>query len=431
MSWLPMVAAASLALWLYLLLGHGGFWRARPRIEKERLAEPPAWPRVVAIVPARDKADHVGAALRSLLAQDYPGELAIVLVEDHSADRPGEIARRLAGQGVHRLDVIEAAALPFGWSGKLWALAQGLRHAALVVPDARHVLFTDVDIAHAPGSVVRLVAKAETQRLDLVSLMVRLPCARFRERLLIPPFVFFFQKLYPFAAVNDPSRRAAAAAGGCMLVRREALRAAGGIEAIRDRLIDDVALAQVIKRRPGGGRIWLGLSTTTVSLRGYDRLRGVWNMVARSADTQLGHSLTLLIATVLGMALVYLVPPTAVVVGALLADWLTFGLGVVAVSCMAACYRPTAKLYGLRRHWILTLPAAAVLYIPMTVDSAIRHRRGIGGRWKGRVFQPAEQGRPGALGRTAGDCPGFAHSDVRPAELGRLGCPRADDHGTA
>ena len=390
MSWLPMLSAVSLALWLYLLLGHHGFWRARPRIENETPPQPASWPPVVAIVPARNEAAHVGTALRSLLAQRYPGEFAIVLVDDDSADGTGEIARRVAGEDRDRLHVIDGAALPSGWSGKLWAVAQGLRRAALVLPEARYVLFTDADVGHPPSSAMRLVAKAEAERLDLVSLMIQLRCVSFSERLLIPPFVFFFQKLYPFAAVNDPARHPAAAAGGCMLVRRQALCEAGGIEAIRARLIDDVALAQAIKRRRGGGRIWLGLSTTTVSLRGYDDLRGVWNMVVRSADTQLGHSFPLLIATVLGMALIYMVPPLAIVAGATLAQWSSFALGVIGTALMAACYLPTANMYGLQRYWSLTLPAAALLYIAMTVDSAIRHRRGGGGRWKGRVFDPTE-----------------------------------------
>ena len=390
MSWLALLTAASLALWLYLLLGRHGFWRARPRIEEETPRPPTSWPPVVAVVPARNEAAHVPATLPSLLGQDYPGEFAVVLVDDHSTDGTGAMARRLAGAGSHRLEVIDAAPLPAGWSGKLWALDQGLRQAALVLPDAAYVLFTDADVAHAPGNVMRLVAKAEAEDLDLVSLMVRLRCACAWERLLIPPFVFFFQKLYPFAAVNDARLPTAAAAGGCMLVRSDALRDAGGIEAIRDRLIDDVALARAIKRRPGGGRIWLGLTGTTRSLRGYDHLGGVWNMVARSADIQLGHSLLLLIATVLGMALIYIVPPLAMVVGALVADWPSFGLGVLAMAFMAGCYLPTVRLYALRPYWTLTLPAAAVLYVAMTVDSAIRHRRGSGGQWKGRVLHPAK-----------------------------------------
>jgi hopene-associated glycosyltransferase HpnB len=397
MSWPPVLAAMSLALWLYLLLGRSGFWRARPRIEDEASPAPHSWPPVVAIVPARNEADHVETALRSLLAQDYAGTLKILLVDDHSDDGTGEVARRLAEAPSARLGVIEAAPLPRRWSGKLWAVAEGLRHAAHVLPAARYVLFTDADVAHAPDSIARLVAKAEAESLDLVSLMVKLRCERFWERLLIPPFVFFFQKLYPFAAVNDPARHAAAAAGGCMLVRCQALREAGGIEAIRNRLIDDIALAQAIKRRRGGGRIWLGLTATSVSLRGYDRLFGIWSMVARSADTQLGHSSLLLIATVVGMALTYLVPLAAVIAGAVSGGWVTAGTGMLATLCMSACYLPTTKLYGLQPYWSLTLPAAALLYAAMTIDSALRHRRGVGGHWKGRVFEPARGERPGNL----------------------------------
>jgi hopene-associated glycosyltransferase HpnB len=396
MSWPPILAAVSLALWLYLLLGRSGFWRARPRIEDEAPPEPRSWPPLIAIVPARNEADHVATTLRSLLAQSYPGVFAVLLVDDHSDDGTGEIARRLTRAGRHPLRVIEAGRLPPGWSGKLWAVAEGLRHARQVVPDARYALLTDADIAHAPGNVARLVAKAEAERLDLASLMVKLRCASVWELLLIPPFVLFFRKLYPFAAVNDPARRVAAAAGGCMLVRCQALHEAGGIEAIRDRLIDDVALAQAIKRRRGGGRIWLGLTEATVSLRGYGNLSGVWNMVARSADAQLRHSLPLLIATVLGMALLYLVPPVAIVAGAAFADWPVLALSSLASLCMLVCYLPTAKLYGLGLSWTFSLPVAALLYIAMTIDSAIRHTRGVGGQWKGRVFGSGECGRSGA-----------------------------------
>jgi hopene-associated glycosyltransferase HpnB len=396
MSWPPMLAAASLVLWFYLLLGRSAFWRALPRIEDEAPPEPRSWPPLIAIVPARNEADHVETMLRSLLGQDYPGGFEVLLVDDHSDDGTHEIARRLTGAGRHRLRVIAAGPLPPGWSGKLWAVAEGLRHAAEVLPDARYALLTDADVAHPPGNVARLVAKAEAERLDLVSLMVKLRCASVWERLLIPPFVFFFRKLYPFAAVNDPAGRVAAAAGGCMLVRRQALHEAGGIEAIRDRLIDDVALAQAIKRRRGGGRIWLGLTATTVSLRGYDNLSGVWNMVARSADAQLRHSLPLLIGTVLGMALIYLLPPVAIVAGAAFADWPLLGLGLLASLCMLVCYLPTVTLYGLGPYWAFSLPVAALLYIAMTVDSAMRHRRGVGGRWKGRVFGSDGGGRSGA-----------------------------------
>ena len=388
MDWLSALAAVALAAWLYLLLGRDGFWRARPRIEDEAPPTPASWPAVVAIVPARNEAAHVEAALRSLLAQDYPGDLAVILVDDHSDDGTAAIGRRLAAGQARALEVIAARALPPGWSGKLWAIAEGLRHGAQAWPGAAYVLLTDADIAHAPGSLTRLVAKAEAERLDLASLMVKLHCVSCWEHLLIPPFVFFFAKLYPFAAVNDPGRSTAAAAGGCMLVRRRALEEAGGIAAIRSELIDDVALARAIKRRAGGGRIWLGLTGSTTSLRRYDRLTEIWAMVARSADTQLRHSFARLAATVVGMGVAYLIPPLAVLAGVVGGDRLASGLGLAAWIAMAAAYRPTANLYRLAPPWLLSLPLAAALYAAMTVDSAIQHRRGAGGRWKGRVFSP-------------------------------------------
>jgi hopene-associated glycosyltransferase HpnB len=362
MDWLSALAGVALIAWLYLLLGRGGFWRTRPRIEDE--------------------------ALGSLLAQDYPGALAVILVDDHSADATAAIGRRLASRSARPLEVIDARALPPGWTGKLWAIAEGLRHAARSWPNASHVLLTDADIAHHPGNLARLVAKAEAERLDLTSLMVRLHCAGFWERLLIPPFVLFFQKLYPFPAVNDPTRPPAAAAGGCMLVRRRALEEAGGIEAIGAELIDDIALARAIKGRPGGGRIWLGLTATTTSLRRYERLAEIWAMVARSADTQLRHSLPGLAATVLGLGVAYLIPPLAAVGGVLWHGPLPAGLGLVAWLAMAVAYRPTASLYQSATPWLLTLPLAAALYGAMTVDSALRYRRGAGDRWRGRVLSP-------------------------------------------
>ena len=320
MTALLALAAMSLAVWLYLLLGRDGFWRARPRIEDETPPDPAGWPAVVAIVPARNEAAYIEQALRSLLSQDYPGELAVVLIDDHSEDATGAIGRRLAAGQAGRLEVIGAGPLPPGWSGKLWAVAAGLRHAARSWPDVPYLLLTDADIAHDPGNLARLVAKAEAERLDLASLMVRLRCATFSERLLIPPFVFFFQKLYPFPAVNAHDRPTAAAAGGCMLVRSRALEEAGGIEAIRAELIDDVALARAIKGRPGGGQIWLGLTETTTSLRRYATLAEIWAMVARSADTQLRHSLPRLAGTLLGMAIIYLIPPLSFLVGVLSGD---------------------------------------------------------------------------------------------------------------
>lgn len=383
MGWLTVLAAVALAIWLYLLLGRDGFWRAEPRIDRVASPAPASWPSVVAIVPARDEALHVADALGSLLAQDYPGELTIILVDDHSEDHTRAIAARLA-QAEKRVVVVAARPLPAGWSGKLWAVGEGLRHAERF--GATYLLLTDADIAHAADGVRRLVAMAEAERLDLASLMVKLHCASVWERLLIPPFVFFFQKLYPFRAVGDPRRRIAAAAGGCMLVRRRALDEAGGIEAIRGELIDDVALARAIKERAGGGRIWLGLTGTTRSLRRYDRLADIWVMVARSADTQLGHSLLRLAGTVLAMVVTYLVPPIALAIGLAGGGWVVAALALAACALMAVAYRPTATWYRLAPLWQLTLPLAAALYTAMTVDSALRYRRGAGGLWKGRRY---------------------------------------------
>ncbi len=375
----------SLVIWLYLLLGRHGFWRARPRLDDERPAAPRAWPAVVAVVPARNEAETVETTLRSLLGQDYRGKLTIILVDDHSQDGTRTIAERLAVGAAGRLEVIAAPALPRGWSGKLWAVANGIRHAERRAPTPPYLLLTDADIAHAPDNLGRLIAKAQAERLDLVSVMVRLHCAHFWERLLIPPFVFFFQKLYPFPAVNDPGSPVAAAAGGCILVRRRALRAAGGIKAIQGELIDDVALARLVADRPGGGRIWLGLGEATRSLRRYTRLADVWNMVARTADTQLRHSLLLLVLTLVGMVLAYLAPPLALIVGLADDSWL-LGLGGLASAAMAVAYLPTLRFYGLGGGRILMLPVAAILFAAMTVDSALRHRRGAGGLWKGRVL---------------------------------------------
>jgi hopene-associated glycosyltransferase HpnB len=388
MTGLQLLAALALLAWVYLVLGRSGFWRARPRIEDDRAPAPPAWPAVVAVVPARDEEAYVGAALRSLLDQDYPGELTIVLVDDHSTDATRRIAENLGMGGARSLEVIAAPALPGGWSGKLWAVEQGVRRAGERWPEARYLLLTDADIAHAQDNLARLVAKAEAEELDLVSLMVRLRCESFWERLLVPAFVFFFQLLYPFAAVNQAGRRTAAAAGGCMLLRRRALAEAGGIAAIRHRLIDDVALARAVKHRPGGGRIWLGLGESAWSLRAYRSLGPLWAMVARSADTQLNHSLLLLAASVLGMALSFAGPPLAVLTWPIHGDAVAAALGGAAWLVMTAVYRPITRWYDLRWVWLLSLPLAALLFVAMTVDSAVQHRRGAGGRWKGRVVSP-------------------------------------------
>ncbi|MPY69165.1 MAG: glycosyltransferase [Alphaproteobacteria bacterium] len=382
---LATIALVALLAWIWLLTMRGGFWRADRRLPA---AAPPAGPRlaICAIIPARDEAATVAAAARSLLDQDYPGPLTVVVVDDGSSDGTAAAAREAAA-GDARLEVFPGAALPDGWTGKLWAMAQGVDYAGHVAPDARWLLLTDADIAHDPHNLRRLVAKGEAEGLDLVSLMVRLVCDSAWERLLIPAFVFFFQKLYPFRWVDDRARRTAAAAGGCMLVRRDALARIGGIASIRGSVIDDCALAAAIKR--SGGAVWLGLTETTRSLRGYRDLAGIWDMVARSAYVQLRHSPLLLAGTLAGMAVLYLAPPTATLAGLVAGDPLTAVSGAAGWVLMALAWGPTLALYGLGRWRGALLPVAGLLYGAMTLDSAWRSWRGRGAGWKGRHYAPA------------------------------------------
>ena len=375
---LTILAALSLAVWLYLLFGHGGFWRADQRLDAPGDTLD-AWPAVAAVVPARNEAAVIGQTLRSLLAQDYPGDLVVIVVDDESDDGTAELARGADD----RVVVVGGAARPAGWVGKTWALAQGVEAAAPAAPEARYLWFSDADIEHRPGVLRALVAKAEAERLDLVSLMARLHCARAWERLLIPAFVFFFQMLYPFRRVNDPARATAAAAGGCMLVRRDALAAAGGLDAIAGALIDDCALARALKP---GGPIWLGLATESRSIRAYAGLGEIWDMVARSAYTQLGHSPMLLAGTVVGMTLIYLVPPATAIAGVFGGFGPAAGLGAAGWLAMAVGYAPTLRFYRQPAVAGVVLPAVATLYTLMTLDSALRWRRGEGGRWKGRRY---------------------------------------------
>lgn len=376
------VGGVALAVWLVLVFARDGFWLTRERDTRGLPPPPAAWPSVVAVVPARDEAEVIARSIGSLVAQDYAGDFRIILVDDNSSDGTAEIARGTATES-DRLTILTGAPLAPGWTGKLWAVHQGLAEAARFAPNAAYVLLTDADIVHEPAGLRRLVAKAETERRRLVSLMVKLRCEAGWEKLLIPAFVFFFQKLYPFSWVNDPNRPTAAAAGGCMLVRRDTLSDIGGVERIRNRLIDDCALAREIKAR---GPIWLGLAERTLSLRPYDRLGEVWRMVARSAFEQLNRSVLALAGTLVGMVVLYVVPPVAAVYGVAAGDGFAALFGVGAWGLMAAAYAPTVRLYGLAPAYTLTLPLAGVLYALMTLDSARRHWAGKGGGWKGRSY---------------------------------------------
>lgn len=378
----------ALLIWVGMLVFWGQFWRADQRLESRDKHSLATWPAVAVVIPARDEAELIGVAVRSHLTQSYPGTLSVVLVDDQSTDGTGAIATKVAKDlgKADNLTVLSGASLPTGWTGKLWAMEQGFRYLQQQSPPPDYVLFTDADIEHDSASVKQLVMKAETEKLDLVSLMVRLRCQSFWETLLIPAFVFFFQMLYPFPWVNDPQKKTAAAAGGCALIRSSALARIDGLRTIRHALIDDCALGAAVKV---GGPIWLGLSTTTRSLRPYPDLQSIWNMVARSAYTQLNYSSWLLTGTVLGMLLVYLVSPLGFVIGLVWGQPMLMIIGLAGWLMMAVAYWPTLRLYGGSLLLALALPAIALMYTLMTLDSARRHWMGQGGAWKGRVYSDA------------------------------------------
>ena len=365
------LALLALAVWVYLLAGHGRFWSAGPVLAPAQLGSSPA---VDIVIPARDEADSIVCCLRSLLDQRYEGPLRIILVDDRSSDSTGALARALADE---RLSVIDGAPRPDGWSGKLWAVAQGVRRGTSPV-----LMLCDADIIHDPAHVATLVAKLEDSRLDLVSEMVELNCTSLAERALVPAFVFFFQLLYPFARVNDPLSATAAAAGGTIMVRRAALERIGGIDAVRGKLIDDVALATAVKQ---GGRIWLGHSRLARSIRPYPGAADIWRMVARTAYVQLRFSPLVLLGTILGLALVWLAPPLLAVSGHGVARW----AGLLAWVCATASYLPTLRRFRQSPLWALALPLIATFYMAATVGSAINHHRGRGVVWKRRSYGEA------------------------------------------
>jgi len=377
MIWL---ALASLVAWAVLVFGRGFFWCI------ETSSAPPApgeWPEVVAVIPARDEAESIATTVRSLLSQDYPGRLTVIVVDDSSSDGTAEIAREAAA-GSDRLTVLTGEELPRGWTGKVWAMEQGMRLAAEIAPDSSFVLFTDADIAHCPNQVAALVARAEANGLDLASVMVRLNCASLPERALIPAFVFFFRMLYPFRRIADRRSSVAGAAGGVMLARRSAIEGIGGMAALKGALIDDCTFARLIKGR--GGRLWLGLAEQTRSLRVYHGWAEPWNMIARSAYDQLDHSPFLLVGTVLAMGLVFVAPPLLAVLTGLCPAWLAW-------VAMSLAYLPMVLFYRLPPWWVVTLPPVALVYLGATIHSAWRHHLGRGGQWKGRI----EAGKGGEL----------------------------------
>jgi hopene-associated glycosyltransferase HpnB len=383
---MTLLGAATLAAWIYLLAFRGGFWRIESARATEAAQVPASpLPSVVAVIPARNEADVGGQAIRSLAAQNYAGQFHIVLVDDSSSDGTADAARAAAGADL--LTVVRAAPLAEGWTGKLWAVSQGVAVAERRAPE--FLLLTDADIAHAPSNLTDLVERAVRDGYDLVSYMARLRCCSAAEHALMPAFVFFFFLLYPPAWIRNPRRAAAGAAGGCMLVRREALEAIGGIGAIRGAWIDDCALAAAIKRR--GGRVWLGASEPTRSLRGYASFGEAGRMISRSAFTQLHHSAWLLAAAVAGLLLTYAAPPALTLGAHGGARW----LGAAAWLVMAFCYWPAVRFFGRPAYEAAALPLVALFYLGATIHSAWQWWRGAGAQWKGRS-QPVSSSRDAA-----------------------------------
>ena len=404
----------SAAAWVYLVAAHGGFWRTGERLPPRRTAGTAAWPAVVAVVPARNEADSLPATLPGLLAQDYPGEFRVFLVDDGSDDGTGAIAAELgekaARDGGAPLTVVVGQPRPDGWAGKVWAMSQGLAEARAAIPtsgasrtsgvagadpavaaSAKYVLFTDADIFWAPTALRDLVRAAEDDDRVLVSQMALLRAETAWERVIVPAFVYFFAQLYPFRKVNNPKSRTSAAAGGCMLIRAEALERAGGLEPMKGALIDDVALGALLKKH--GNRIWLGLTTDIRSARPYPGLASLWHMIARSAYVQLRYNPALLAGTLIGLLLLYALPPAGVIVALIAAAVGATGSAVVVTgiagllgwALMTASYRPMLRFYRLSPLRAPALPLIALLYAGMTADSARRHYSGRAVSWRGRA----------------------------------------------
>ena len=388
------LSVSAFLAWVWLALFRGRFWATDQRLELLKAKEGCSWPGVVAVIPARNESEVIGQTIPTVLGQLYPGRVSVYLVDDRSSDGTADIAKAAAREADKGFSfkVLMGKERPEGWAGKVWALQQGVEEAKTV--DHEYLWFTDADIAHSPDVLASLVARAEEEGLDMVSVMAKLHVSTFWDKLLIPAFVFFFGKLYPFHWVNNHEKSTAAAAGGCVLVRKERLVGGGGLESMRDAIIDDCTLARLVRGPEGRGRLWLGMSQEVRSVRPYDGLRGIWDMVARTAYVQLRRSPVLLAGTILGMVWLYLGPPAAMCAGIGLAavgvwdtpTWVLLVSGVGGWGLMSAIYTPMLKWYRLNRLWGPLLPIAGFLFTLMTVDSGWRSWMRRGGGWKGRRY---------------------------------------------
>ena len=409
-----LIAALSLIIWLYLLVARGDFWNLRSFDDDNAThPTPPTWPTVTAIIPARNEAETIAHTIASLTQQNYPGKFSIVVVDDHSEDATAKLAQSAVNPNKVEIAVLSAPPLPPGWTGKLSALNAGILHAthggaASAVPQSDavngalapadsspiYLWFTDADIVHAPDTLTRLVARAEQNNLDLTSLMVLLRAQAPPERFLIPPFLFFFLMLYPPAKIANPRSRIAGAAGGCILLRSDALDRIGGLAAIRTEVIDDCALASAVKNSNSATnatsssvpktKIWMGVTRKSRSLRAYATFAEIRDMIARTAFTQLHYSALVLIGTLLGLAITYLAP-----IALLFAhDTATRLLALATWLIMSLLFLPTVRFYRISTHWAATLPAAATFYAAATFLSALRYWTNRGAQWKGRSQAP-------------------------------------------
>ena len=376
-------SCAILLTWLYLLMFRGAFWTAR--IERPP-KQPSAWPSVVAVVPARNESKLISECVRSILAQEYEGNLHLIVVDDHSVDKTEEQARRgaRAANSEQNLTVTTANPLPKHWIGKTWAMEHGWKIAKTQLKENDYVWFTDADIKHTPAALKHLAGRAVDQNLELVSTMVLLKCRTFWEKVFTPAFIYFFKLLYPFNYVNTKPKRYAGAAGSCMLIKRATLEKIGGMKSIRKELIDDCALAKQIKNE---GHIWLGLTKDSVSQRGYSKFTAGWNLIARSAYTQLNYSLPSLLFCIVGLLLLFIYPPVIIFAGPFPANI----LGIITWIVMTATYIPILHRYRCRPLWAIFLPIISLLYLTATIGSAIRHFSGANGSSKRRNHRKAKK----------------------------------------